>query len=64
MERVEAVVAVDKEEEAEVVVAEAKEEVLRQAREAIAFAPIAVKEQSMNWVLHVMTKNAPNAAML
>ena len=64
LEQVEAVVAVDKEEEAEEVVAEAKEEVLRQAREAIAFAPIVAKEPPMNWVLHVMTKNAPNAVML
>ena len=59
LERVEAVVAVDKEEEAE-----AREEVLRQGRGAIAFARAVAKEPPMNWVLHVMSKNAPNAAML
>ena len=64
LEQVEAVVAVDKEEEVEGVVAEAKEEVLQQARKAIAFARAVAKEQPMNWVLHVMSKNAPNAAML
>jgi len=46
------------------VVAEAKEEVLRQGREVIAFALTVAKEQPMNWVLHVMTINAPNAANL
>ena len=48
---------------ARAVVAEAKEEVLRQARVVIAFARAVAKEQSMNWVLHVMSKNAPNAAI-
>jgi len=44
-------VAVDKEEAAE-------EVVLRQAREAIAFAPIVVKEQSINWGLPAMSRAA------
>ena len=40
-----------------------KEEVIsRQARVVIAFARAVAKEQPINWVLHVMTKNAPNAA--
>jgi len=47
------------------VVAEAREEgALLQAREAIAFARTVAKGQPMNWGLHVMSKNAPNAAML
>gem|GEM_PF-4349916 len=52
-------VAVDKEEEAV-----AREEGLQQDRVVIVFARAVAKEQPMNWVLHVMTKNAPNAAML
>ena len=40
-----------------------KEEViLRQGRVVIAFAQAVAKEPPMNWVLHVMTKNALSAA--
>lgn len=44
------------------VVAEAKEGGLPQDRVVIASARTVAKEQSMNWVPHVMSKNAPNAA--
>ena len=40
----------------------AEEVVLRQAREAIAFAPIVVKEQSINWGPPPMTSNVLSAA--
>ena len=38
-----------------------EEVVLQQAREDIAFAPIVVKEQPMNWGAPVMSRNAPSA---
>ena len=68
LEQVEAVVAVDKAAAKAVVlvgvkavVAEAKEGVLRQGRVVIAFARAVAKEPPMNWVLHVMTRNALSA---
>jgi len=59
-----AVVAVDKEAAAKEEAVEAREEVLRQGRVVIAFARAVVKGPPMNWVPHVMSKNAPNAVML
>jgi hypothetical protein len=46
----------------EVAVARAEEEVLQQARAAIASVPTVVKEHPISWVAPVMSRNVPNAA--
>lgn len=46
----------------EVAQARAGEEVLRQDRAVLAFAPTAVKKHPISWAAPVMNRNVPNAA--